>query len=148
MCRTYNTIGSLTSLKLHLEDNNIYDFKSLKEVIDFQNSYPTFRQQIITTHKELIEQEKNSLLTDLQELDSTIEIQKQQAAQKLISEIDKLKQDLDFSVNNGYTNFFQKLRKNYIQWNCKRKIKNIESNFDLEVTKSFKNLVDIRKVKN
>lgn len=148
MCRTYNTIGSLTSLKLHLEGNNIYDFKSLKEVIDFQNSYPTFRQQIITTHKELIEQEKNSLLTDLQELDSTIEIQKQQAAQKLISEIDKLKQDLDFSVNNGYTNFFQKLRKNYIQWNCKRKIKNIESNFDLEVTKSFKNLVDIRKVKN
>lgn len=105
MCRTYNTIGSLTTLKLHLNDNNIYDFKSLKEVIDFQNSYPTFRQQIITTHKELIEQEKNSLLTDLQELDSTIEIQKQQAAQKLISEIDKLKQDLDFSVNNGYTNF-------------------------------------------
>ena len=68
MCRTYNTIGSLTSLKLHLEGNNIYDFKSLKEVIDFQNSYPTFRQQIITTHKELIEQEKNSLLTDLQHI--------------------------------------------------------------------------------
>lgn len=140
MCRTYNTIGSLTSLKLHLEGNNIYDFKSLKEVIDFQNSYPTFRQQIITTHKELIEQEKNSLLTDLQQLDSTIEIQKQQAEQRLMSEIDKLKQDLDFSANNVYTNLFQKLIKNYIQWNYKRKINNKESNFDLEVAKSFKNL--------
>ena len=127
MCRTYNTIGSLTSLKLHLEGNNIYDFKSLKEVIDFQNSYPTFRQQIITTHKELIEQEKNSLLTDLQQLDSTIEIQKQQAEQSLMSEIDKLTQDLDFSANTVYTNLFQKLIKNYIQWNYKRKINNKES---------------------
>lgn len=37
MCITYNTIGSLTTLKTSLEKNKIYDFKSVKEVIEFQN---------------------------------------------------------------------------------------------------------------
>jgi hypothetical protein len=71
MCKTYNTIGSLTTLKSHLDRNNIYDFKSIKEVIDFQNSYTTYRQQIISHHENLIEQEKNILNVDLQQLDMT-----------------------------------------------------------------------------
>jgi hypothetical protein len=50
-------IGSLRSLKSHLEENNINDFKSLKEVIDFQSSYPIIRQQEIYNHEKLIEQE-------------------------------------------------------------------------------------------
>ena len=113
MCRTYNMIGSLTTLKSHLEENNIYDFKSLKEVIDFQSSYPTFRQQLISNHEKLIEQEKNMLNTDLQQLDVTIETQKQEAEQRLISEIDKLKQQLNSLTNDGSTNLFQKLTKNF-----------------------------------
>jgi hypothetical protein len=57
MSRTFNMIGSLRSLKSHLEENNINDFKSLKEVIDFQSSYPIIRQQEIYNHEKLIEQE-------------------------------------------------------------------------------------------
>jgi len=148
MCRTYNTIGSLTTLKSHLEYNNIHDFKSLKEVIDFQSSYPTFRQQLISTHEKLIEQEKNMLNIDLQQIDTTIDIQKQQVEKRLISEIDALKQQLTFSTNDVSTNLFQKLTKNFIQWNYKRKLRHKERNFDIEVIKSINKLVDIRQVKN
>lgn len=147
MCRIYNTIGSLTTLKLHLEDSNIHDFKSLKEVINFQSSYPTIRQQLIATHENLIEQEKNILNIDLQGLDITIETQKQQAEQVLVSEIDKLKQQLNFLINEKSTNLFQKLTKNFIRWNYKRKLRHKEQNFDIEVIKSINNLVDMRQVK-
>lgn len=148
MCKTFNTIGSLTTLKLQLEDNSIYDFKSLKEVINFQNSYPTVRQQLITTHKELIEQEKNAISTDLQQLDTTIETQKQQVEQRVGNEISKLKQQMDFSTNNGVISLFQRQKKNFIQWNCKRKIRYKERTFGLEVAKSINQLVDLRQVKN
>ena len=68
MCKIYNPIGSLTTLKAHLDKHNIRDFKSLKDVIDFQNSYPTHRQQIILQHENLIEQEKSTLQLYLQQL--------------------------------------------------------------------------------
>ena len=83
MCRTYNMIGSLATLKSHLEENNIHAFKSLKEVINFQRSYSTTRKQLISTHEKLIEQEKNMLNTDLQQLDTIIQKEKQQAEIRL-----------------------------------------------------------------
>jgi len=83
MSRTYNTIGSLTTLKSHLEESNIYDFKSLKEVIDFQNSYAISRQQLISHHKNLIEEEKKILNVELKDLDTAIETQKRQTEQLL-----------------------------------------------------------------
>lgn len=148
MCRTYNMIGSLTTLKSHFEENNINDFKSLKEVIDFQISYPTLRQQLISNHEKLIEQEKNMLNTDLEQLDMTIETQKQQTAQRLTDEIDKLKQQLNISTNDAPTNLFQKLIGNFKEWNYKRQLRQKEHNFDKVVIKSIKNFVDIRQVKN
>jgi Nuclease-related domain len=148
MCRTYNMIGSLTTLKSHLKENNIHDFKSLKEVIDFQRSYPTLRQQLISNHEKLIEQEKNILNTDLQQLDITIETQKQQAEQRLIIEIDKLKQQLIFLNNGGSTNLFQKLTKEFRKWDYKRQLRQKEHNFDIEVKRSINKLVDKRQVKN
>ena len=148
MCRTYNMIGSLTTLKSHLEENNIHDFKSLKEVIDFRSSYSTFRQQLISNHEKLIEKEKTMLNTDLPQLDMSIEIQKQQAEQRLISEIDKLKQQLNFLTNDRSTNLFQKLTKNFRQWSYKRQLRHKEHNFDIEVIKSIDKLVDIRHAKS
>lgn len=141
MCRTYNTIGSLTTLKSHLENSNIHDFKSLQEVIDFQNSYSAIRQQLISLHENLIDQEKNMLNTDLQQLEEAIQIQKQQSEQRLIDDIDKLKQQLNISTNNAPTNFFQKIIKNLRHRNYKRKIKQKEHNFDIEVKMAISELV-------
>ena len=148
MCRTYNTIGSLTTLKSHLFNSNIHDFKSIKEVMDFQSSYPAIRQQLIFQHEKLIEQEKNILNTDLQQLDKAIEKQRQQSEQTLKDEIDNLKQQLSISISNAPTNYFRKLTDGLKQWNYKRKIKRKEYNFDNEVKMSISTLVDDYQVKS
>ncbi|MBC6491383.1 nuclease-related domain-containing protein [Flavihumibacter stibioxidans] len=148
MCRTYNTIGSLTTLKTHLKNNNIHDFKSLRDVIDFKNSWTTLRQQLIYHHENLIEQEKNMLNMDLQQLETEIETQRQQSEQRLTDEINKLKQQLSISIGYAPTNIFQKLIKNLRHWNYKRKIKHKEHNFDIEVKSSISNLIDNYQVKS
>ena len=123
MCTTYNMIGSLTTLKSHLANNNIHDFKSLKGVIDFQSSYTTQRQQLISYHEKLIEQEKNMLNTDLQQLGTEIETQRRNSEQTLIGEIDKLKQQLNILTSSAPINFFQRLTNILREWKYKKKIK-------------------------
>jgi hypothetical protein len=148
MCNTYNTIGSLTTLKSHLDRNKIYDFKSLKDVIDFQNSYTTHREQIISHHENLIEQEKNMLKIDLQHLDTAIESQKLQSEKELTDEIDKLKQQLNISTVYNPNNLFKRLTKYLMEWNYLRKIKFKERNYDLELQRSIDKLVNIHQDKN
>lgn len=137
MSRTYNMIGSLSTLKSHLEENNIYDFKSLKEVIDFQSSFTTKRQQLISHHENLIEQEKNKLKTELQLIDETIDSQKKLSEKALTDEIEKLQQQLCISTNSTSTNFFIKITQNFSQWILKRQLRQRERNFDTEVKKSL-----------
>lgn len=148
MCRTYNTIGSLTTLKSHLDNSNIHDFKSLKGVMDFQSSYASIRQQLISHHENLIKQEKNILNTDLQQLDKVIETQREQSEQRLTDEIDNLKKQLCILASNAPKNPFWKLTHSLRQWNYKRKIKRKEYNFDSEVNMSISNLVDDYKIKS
>jgi hypothetical protein len=148
MCKNYNTIGSLTTLKSHLDRNNIHDFKSLKEVIDFQNSYTTYREQIISHHENSIEQEKNILNRDLQQLDTTIESQKLQSEKKLTDEIDKLKEKLNISTGYDPPNFFKSFIRYLRKRNYIKKIKYKERNFDFEVQRSINKLVEIRQDKN
>ncbi len=148
MCRTYNTIGSLTTLKLRLKENNINDFKSLKEVMNFQKSYANNRQQLISYHENLIEQEKNILQLNLQNLNTEIEEQKQQSVQRLTSEIDELKQLLSVLRNNSSRSLFKKLINIFKHWKYKREIKKKENNFDIEVKLSISNLVEDYESKN
>lgn len=148
MSRTYNTIGSLTTLKLHLEENNIYDFRSLKEVIDFQNSFTVSRQQLISQHSNLIEEEKNILNVELKSLEAAIETRRQQTEQILTDQIDKLKQQLNISISNIPTNLFQKITKDLKHWNFKRKIKHKENKFDSYVKSAINYLIDTYQVKN
>lgn len=148
MSRTYNTIGSLTTLKSHLEESNIYDFKSLREVIDFQNSFAISRQQLISNHKNLIEEEKNLLNVKLKDLETEIEIQKKQIEQLLTAEIDKLRQQYNISSSRNQTNLSQRITKRLKLWNFKRKIKNKEDKFDNEVKSSISHLVENYQSKN
>lgn len=142
MSRTYNTIGSLTTLKSHLKENDISDFKSLKEVIDFQSSFAISRQQLINHHKNLIEEEKTLLNVELKGLETAIESQRKQTEQILTDEIEKLKQKLNISISHTPTNFFQKITKISRLWNFERKIKNKENKFDSDVKSTISNLID------
>jgi len=148
MCKTYNTIGSLTTLKSHLKESNIDDFKSLKEVMDFQSSYTTLRQELISHHENLIEQEKNNLKDELQSLGNLIDTQRQQAERILTDEIDELKRQLSRLTNQTQTNFFQRLVGDFRHWNYKRKIKQKEQGFDNNVRNSTSKLVDNYQVKS
>ena len=148
MSRTYNTIGSLTTLKSRLNENNIYDFKSLKEVIDFQSTFAISRQQLISQHKNHIEEEKNLLNVALKNLDVEIEIQRQQTVQILTDEIDNLKQQFNISTNSIPTNLFQRITKGLKLWNYKRKIKQKEKKFDSNVEATIKHLIDIHQEKS
>lgn len=143
MCTIYNTIGSLTTIKSRLEQNSIRDFKSLRDVINFQNSYTTLHQQLLAHHEHLIEQEKNKLQTDLQQLEIAIETQTQQSKQQLIDEINKLRQQLSTPKN-----FFEQLTKGLKNRFYKRKIKQKENNFDIEVAISVSSLVDSYQTKS
>ncbi len=142
MSKIYNTIGSLTTLKSRLEENKIYDFKSLKEVIDFQSSFAISRQRLISYHKYQIEEEKNLLNDELKSLDIAIETQRQQTEQILTDEIDKLKQQLNILISNTPRNFFQKITTDLRHWNYKRKIKNKEKEFDSNVKTTVNHLID------
>lgn len=142
MSRIYNTIGSLTTLKSHLAENNISDFKSLKEIIDFQSTFETSRQQLISHHKNLIEEEKNLLNLELKDLDTVIETKRQETEQILTEEIEKFKQQLTISLRYTPTNLFQKISKILKLWNYKRKIRNKENKYDKNVKKKISHLID------
>jgi len=148
MCRIYNSIGSLTTLKSHLENSNIHDFKSLKEVMDFQTSYAAIRQQLISHHENLIEQEKNLLTIELHQLETEIQTQKQETEKRLTDDINRLKQELSISTNNASTNFFQKANKYLRQRKYERQIKHKEHIFDIEVGLAISELVGNYQFKN
>ncbi len=142
MCRTYNTIGSLTTIKTQLRNSNIHDFKSLKEVMEFQNSYAAIRQQLITDHEQLIEQEKNTLRKEVRQLETEIETQKQQAVLRLKDEIERLKQQLSSSINNPPKSILKQVANWFRERNYKNLIQQKETNFSYEVTMSISNLVN------
>ena len=148
MSRTYNTIGSLSTLNSHLTENNIHDFKSLKEVIDFQKSFAINRQQLIAHHKNLIEEETNLLHLELKDLDLAIATKRKQSDQILTVEIEKLRQQLNTSTNNTSINLFQKITKFIKHWLLKRKIRQIEGKFAFNFNRSISHLIDEQKEKS
>ncbi len=147
MCQIFNTIGSLTTLKSHLDKNQIYDFKSVKEVIEFQKSNFTHQEKIISYHQNLIEQEKLNLQRDLHDLKATIEFQKIETEQILRSKVENLKRKLNSSISFVNRNFIQKIIGNLKQWNYKRKIQKLENTFEIEIKKSILNSVKIQEEK-
>jgi phosphopantetheine adenylyltransferase len=137
MCKIYNTIGSLTTIKSQLDRNNIDDFKSVKELIDFQKTYNFKRQEIISYHTNLITQEKELLLIELQVLEAAIDSQKREATERLSKEISKLQEELNLLKESHSRNFLKSMRNKFKEWSYKKKLKNKEHNFDHEVQNSI-----------
>jgi hypothetical protein len=106
MCKVYNTIGSLTAIKSHLRLHDVNDFNSVNQLIDFQKGYSATRQQIISQHTLLIEQEKNTLAEEIPQLNALIQERRSEVEQQTQSELEKLKQQLN-SVSPAHSNAFQ-----------------------------------------
>jgi len=136
MCKVYNQIGSLTTIKSHLRKYNLNDFNSLNELITFQRNYSATQQQLISNHSILIEQEKATLKGEIALLENFIETSKSEFIRKLYLELEQLKQRLDnlpLTQSNIFDTFINYFKKNGI----KRKIRDIELNFDSKIANSI-----------
>lgn len=148
MCRIYNSIGCLKTIKLSLEQNKIYDFSSLKEIINFQNSYQSTINQLINVHEKLIDQEKNQLKTELSDLAKVIEIKREVSKQEILTEIDTLKEKVKSSKDKIASNFFSRIETGFTNWNIRRKIKIKENDLEIEVDISVSELSKQQKQKS
>lgn len=148
MCKIYNNVGSLTTVKLHLHQHRIADFSSLNEVIAFQTNYSLNRRQIISEHERLIVQEKNDLESEISLLDISIKAGKTHFEDELRNEIDRLKQELNNLLPLTPTNFIQKFRNRIKGWYYKKKIRQKELNFDSQIAYSIRTSTEQRKQKD
>lgn len=108
MCKVYNSIGSLRVIKTHLHENNINEFKSLNELINFQNNFSIAYKQIISDHNVLIEQEKNILKKEISLLNDSIAKTKNEIEDQINLEIGTLKEKMESlpSIHSNLKNEF------------------------------------------
>lgn len=83
MCKIFNTIGSLNDIQYHLDYNQIDEFNSIDELINFRINYHFTQQQVILHHTQIIEKEKITLEKEIKVLQASILI-KRTALQKLL----------------------------------------------------------------
>lgn len=136
MCKVYNTIGSLTAVKSYLQQHNINEFKSLKEVINFQKNYSVSRQQIFSNHTLSINQERFTLKDEIPQLEITIETRKSAIEEQLKLELEELMQKLK-DLPSGQLDYFATLFNYFKKINLNKKIRNKENSFN----HTIKNLI-------
>ncbi|WP_461788647.1 nuclease-related domain-containing protein [Pedobacter sp.] len=148
MCRIYNSIGCLKTIKLSLEQNKIYDFSSIKEIINFRNSYQSTINQLINVHEKLIEEEKSQLMAELSNLAKVIEIKREESKQQILTEIHFLKEKVKSHTDKIASNFFNRVETRFTNWNINRKIKGKENSLEIEVDISVSELSKQQKQKS
>lgn len=80
MCQVHNEIACLTALKRHLEQHGVDDFQSVKQVLQFKDSFSLTRTQTRLQHEQLVRTEQQKLLDELQRLETYIHRKKQNAS--------------------------------------------------------------------
>jgi len=141
MCKVHNSVGCLTTVKSHLKRHNINDFNSLNEVLNFQKSFSALRQQIISNHEQLIEQEKTTLVADISQLDNSIKADRTYFESYFLKNIEEIKQKLNSESTSGNLNFIQRFVNYVKQWFYKRKVHDLEINLDSKVNYSVRESV-------
>lgn len=106
MCKVYNMVGSLTTIKRHFNQNKIDNFNSLDELISFQNNYSASRELVISNQRLLITEERNNLNAVILQLENEITNDKRQIRQRLKSEIESLNHQFD-AVAEAQKSFIQ-----------------------------------------
>ncbi len=142
MCKVHNSVGCLTTVKTHLRRHNINDFNSINEVINFQKNFSTSRQQIISNHEQLIENEKVTLDAEISHLDNAIKADKTNFENSFRIEIEELTQKLNNLSTSTSLNFIQRLINFIKRSSLKKKLQSLELNLDNKVSYAVSNLVD------
>jgi hypothetical protein len=142
MCNVYNPIGTLTTIRNHLRKNNINEFKSLNELINFQKNYTAIHQQIILNHTHLIEQEKETIGNELVQLDESIKTRMCEVEQQLELELENLKRQSD-DLPSTHNNIIQALVIYFKKNNIRKKIRFNELTLSTKVSNSVGHLHSI-----
>ncbi|NTS39951.1 NERD domain-containing protein [Flavisolibacter sp. BT320] len=129
----------MTAIKAHLHKYGLDEFRSVKELVDFQESFLNAKQQIIITHSLLIEKEKLSLEKEIEGLINRINKEKYEIELELQSELFALEQQLD-NLSTINSNIFQKCNTFIKKLRIKRLIKKNNNNFNFRVEKSIQHL--------
>lgn len=141
MCKVHNSVGCLTTIKTHLKRHSINDFNSLNEVINFQKNFSTLRQQIISNHEQLIENEKITLATEILQLDNAIKTDKAHFESIFLCEIEEMKQKLiSLSTSTGL-NFIKRFVNFTKRRAYKKKLQDLELNLNYKVNYAVSELV-------
>lgn len=94
MCNIFRSVGSLTTIKDHLQRNYVTGFASVHELIAFQQGYLAAQQEIIRENEISILQEQKDLNAEISQLDQFIKKRKSALEEDLRNEISELKRQL------------------------------------------------------
>lgn len=147
MCNVYRPVGSLTTIKSHLQRNNVAGIASLNELIAFQKNYSTSRLHIISEHELSIAQEKTALNSEISQLDQLIKVKKIAIEEGLREEIEQLKQQLH-SLSTPSKNIVQSLINYFKKRSFKRKIQNSELDFNSKISFELSHSINTLTEKN
>lgn len=95
MCRVYNIIGALNDIQSHLVKNNLDEFYSLDELIQFEKDYHSTEKQIILNHTLSIQKEKTELEREISELEEAISKKKYKSEEELKQKLNELHRKID-----------------------------------------------------
>lgn len=147
MCKVYNSIGSLNTINAFLHENETNDFKSLNELISFQQNYSANRLKIISEHQLLINKEKITLHNEIILLNTSIQIKKNEVEQKIRLTIEKLKHQIE-NLPKVYSNWVQKFVYYLKRYALEIIIGYKRLSFDFKIEYSIRNSVKILIIKN
>lgn len=126
MCKVYNTTGALTSIKTHLQQNNVDGFNSIQDLLRFQKEYPFVREHLLSTQRDLLTEERNKLSAGILKLEEDLLREKNTLEQKFKAEIQTLQQQYDAlseaektiiqEFTYSFKALFKLLRITYLKW--------------------------------
>lgn len=148
MCVVYNTVGSLTSLKEYLAQNNVHDFNSIKEIVDFQESIISLEWRIHAIHEQKIKEELATLKIDLRNLNLEIAAKKIEHEETLGQELALLHAQKVVLSSQLQTSIFKKILHFFKQLKLDRSIKLKEKSNKAMLDEAIATLIDEHTVKN
>lgn len=136
MSQVYNQIGSLKQVKKLLLENKVKDFSSIREVLDFHTDFMQHKLEIISSHQRLIAQEKIDLKEEVATIRDQLDNSKADLTLRLLAELESLKHQLNsLPVTSDFT--FRNLLNHIKSIYLKRKIKDLDTNFDFIIERIF-----------
>lgn len=147
MCKVSNPIGCLTELRSFLQKQKINDFNSLNEILNFKNNYSIIRQEVISSHKILIGEEKTILKTDLFQLENSITSDKLRIKNLLQINIEEMELKLINFSSTKTSNILQRLSHSFKLWFYEWKTRKMRNTLNTKVNKYIKKSVRLHDIK-